>query len=400
MEFRFEYHPGTISYGPIAGLGEELGRIGVEDALVVCGRTVGSTPAVMDPVRAGLGDRLGGVFAGTTPDKHLGTAVEAAERLTDLDADAVVGLGGGSSLDLAKVTAVVAGSDRPVEDLVADLAERGGIAVPESVPPVVAVPTTLAGADCSQMAGVSASPEAVERATGRREPAGGGVSDPRLMPLVLWYDPDLFRTTPDGVLCGSAMNGFDKAVEAPYARAAIPITDATASRALSMLSSALPRLGEGDRDDRTMRDAVVGTVLAQYGASRPDAVTLSVIHAFGHGLRDAGLQQGVGHAVVAPHALRHLFGAVDGRRELLAAGLGVDADGLDDDAVDEAVVEAVATVRDGLGLPATLRAVDGPDREDLPAVARAVAGDGLLDNAPPGLGLDAEAALEVLEAAW
>ena len=198
-----------------------------------------------------------------------------------------------------------------------DLSLRDGdVAVPEGdLLPVAAVPTTLAGADLSMVAGITARRDA--------ELVRGGAYDERLMPSTLLYDPELFRTTPHGVLCGSAMNGFDKAVETAYASTATPITDGTAVRALRLLSRGLPALGDGDRDAGTMRDAVVGTVLAQYGCSRADGLTLSLIHAFGHGIaRGYDVQQGGAHGIIAPHALRHLFERVDGRRNLLAEPLG------------------------------------------------------------------------------
>jgi len=56
--FRFEYDPATLRYAPdaVRSLGTELDEQGYDRALVVCGTTVGETPAVMDPVRDGLCD--------------------------------------------------------------------------------------------------------------------------------------------------------------------------------------------------------------------------------------------------------------------------------------------------------------------------------------------------------
>ncbi|MFB6135514.1 MAG: iron-containing alcohol dehydrogenase family protein [Halobacteriaceae archaeon] len=399
---RFEYDPGVVVHGRgrVASLGEELDRRGLERALVVCGRTVGSTRAVVEPVERGLGDRLAGVFARTTPEKLLRTAVDAAAAFREADADALVGLGGGSSLDVATVASALAtpGDERSYGELARELAATGTVAVPDGdPPPVVAVPTTLAGAGLSQGAGVNAAP----RDGGLDEPASGGVSDPRLFPAAAFYDPDLFATTPPDVLAGSAMNGFDKGVETLYARAATPVTDATATRGLSLLREALPALGRDPGDGRALERVVEGTLLVQYGVSRPDATTLSVLHAFGHGLRRrGGVQQGVAHAVVAPAVLRYVFERVDGRRGLLADALGVPRADRSDAEVAAGVVGAVAGVRDALGLPARLRAVEGVERDDLPAVAAAVAGDGLLENCPPGLDPTAEDALAVLRRAW
>ena len=392
--FRFDYRPGTIRYGSecVADLGAELDGVGADRALVVAGETTGTTPKVVDPVREGLGDRLVGVFAGTTPNKRIGTAIEAAERLAATDADAVVALGGGSSLDVARIATAIAAGEASGDEVRETFAETGGVASPDGeLLPIAAVPTTLAGADLSMVAGITA------RRDG--ELVRGGAYDERLMPSTLLYDPELFRTTPHGVLCGSAMNGFDKAVETAYALTATPITDGTAVRSLRLLSRGLPALGDGDRDDGTMHDAVVGTVLAQYGCSRADGLTLSLIHAFGHGIaRGYDVQQGGAHAIIAPHALRYLFERVDGRRDLLADGLGVGTERADDTA--EAVVGRVVEVRDALGLPARLREVEDMSESDLPDVAADVANDGFMPNCPEGLEPTADELEAVLREAW
>ncbi|ELZ28023.1 alcohol dehydrogenase, class IV [Halogeometricum pallidum JCM 14848] len=390
--YRFEFDAPVIRSrrGAAADLAAELEEQGLERALVVCGSTVGETPAVMDPVTEGLGDRLAGVFAETTPEKRLGTAYDGLAAARERDADAVVGLGGGSSLDVAKMVSLLSAVERPPEEVGEELVESGTVTVPSGdLLPVVAVPTTLAGAEMSNVAGVTASPE-----TGPvDEPASGGVADPKLTPRAVVYDPELFATTPKNVLAASAMNGFDKGIETLYASNATPVTDATASRGLGLLEPGLRRLGESDPDPETLAPVVEGTMLVQYGVSRPDGVTLSIIHAFGHGLtRTYDVQQGAAHAVVVPHVLRYLFEKVDGRRELLAESLGVGR------AADPAaaVVDAVERVRDALSLPSGLRDVDGPDPSEFDAVAEDIVNDSFLANAPDGLDPTADEVAAVL----
>ncbi len=407
--FRFAYDAPAIRCGrdAVAGLAAELASHGLERALVVCGKTVGSTDAVMGPVREGLDDRLAGVFAGTTPAKRLSTAADGLDALADHDADVVVAVGGGSSLDTGKAIGVLAGRvaaasddgregdrDAVLAEVGREFAETGTIDVPEDgVVPVVAVPTTLAGADISQGAGLAAGPEGdfVD------EEVGGGVSDPQLMPAAVVVDSALLETTPEGVLAASAMNGFDKGIETLYARSATPITDATAIRGLSVFRDGLLAFGDGNREPWVFDALARGIVLVQYGVSRPGETTLSLIHAFGHGLTRTGdLQQGAAHAVIVPHALAFLFDRVCGRRELLTEALGVEETA--DPAA--AVVEAVRAVRDALGLPRRLRDVDGPDREEFADVAAAVLDDAFMANVPEELDATPEDIEGVLDAAW
>ncbi|MFA9501650.1 iron-containing alcohol dehydrogenase family protein [Natrinema sp. H-ect1] len=396
--FRFDYQPPTIRFGSGCAddLAAELEAQGLERALVVCGSTVGSTPDVIDPVREGLGDRLAGVFDETTPQKRLATAVEGRERLRAADADALVALGGGSSLDVATVISVLAAGDRTHEEVAAEFAETGTIAVPdEGLVPIVTVPTTLAGADLSMVAGVTAAPDS----SPVDEEIGGGISDPDLMPTAAVYDPELVATTPDAILAGSAMNGFDKGIETLYASNATPVTDATARSGLETLADGLRAFGDGDRGIETVETILEGIVLVQYGISRPGETTASIVHAFGHALtRTDTVQQGAAHGIVVPHALAYCFeqDGVDARAGMLATALGVD------DAADHgaAVVEAVTEIRDALGLPARLRDVDGPGPEEFTAVAEAVLADPFMANAPPGLEPTVAEIEGILEAAW
>lgn len=391
-DYRFAYEPGAVRYGEGAAgdLDDELEALGAERALVVAGQTVGTTPEVIDPVREGLGDRLAGVLAETTPDKLVSTALDVVEAMEETGADALVGLGGGSSIDVSKAAAAIASKGGVDPDAVgAEMEETGTIAVEGETPPVVAVPTTLAGADLSQVAGINADPATCPV----ENPVDGGVSDPALMSAAVVGDPELVATTPAGILTASAMNGFDKGVETLYTSAATPFTDATAIRGLDVLVDALPALGERVTVE-TAAPSLEGLLLVQYGISRPDGGTLGLIHAFGHGLTAySDIQQGAAHAVIAPHALRYLFGEVEGRRELLAEGLGVG------DAGDpaEAVVKAVAEVRDGLGLPARLRDTQGPEPDQFEDVARAVVDDPLIVNLPEGLELTVEDMVGILE---
>jgi alcohol dehydrogenase len=192
------------------------------------------------------------------------------------------------------------------------------------------------------------------------------------------------------------MNGFDKGIETLYARLRTPITDATALRGLGLLVEGLPTLAR-NRERWDLDSILRGLVLVQYGISRPDGTTLSLVHALGHGVKaHADIHQGVAHAVLAPHALAYLFERVDGRRELLAEALNVPA------ATDpvQGTITAVESVRDSLGLPSRLRDLGGIDRSTFDAIAQTTVDDALIENVPPGLDPERAEIRTVLEAAW
>jgi len=395
--FRFAYDPGTLLYGEriTAELEHELARHDLSRALVVCGETVGATEPVVGPVREGLGERLVGVFDRTSANKYLSTALAGAERVQSEDIDVLVGLGAGSSLDTAKLVGVLAGHDHPA-DAAREMVEDGTVHLPDGeLLPLVTVPTTLAGADMSMVAGTRLT---LDPDTPDEEIEAAGVSSSRLAPLAGVYDPRLFEHTPTSVLTKSAMNGFDKGIEMIYGRDHTAVTDATASHGVRLLAQGLPTLGT---DAPAFEDIVRGIMLVQYGLSTASTYRASLIHAFGHGFsRGYDVTQGVVHAILAPHVLAYLFEQVDGRRELLAEALDIDTASRSGERLAAAIVEEVTAVRDGMDLPGRLRSIDGPERDHFPEIAEAILADDFMDNVPEALDPGADDIEGVLRAAW
>lgn len=387
--FEFDYEGVDIIYGreSISGLGTYLKEQGVSDALVVCGSNVGSNNDLMDPVTEGLGDTLAGVFDETAPDKLIETAYDGIDAMRETNADVLVGVGGGSSLDIARQISVFEADGRSLTAI--KKAARNGKFEPSNpeyeLTPIVLVPTTFAGADISFGSVVEILP-AEESPTGLTLTGGGSID-----PTGVFYDPDLFETTPMIAITGSAMNGFNKGLERIYSNRSTPITDATAIRGLQMLQAGLPNL---PGDTVAMERAVVGIILVQF------ARRLSIIHAFAHGYtRRYPVQQGKIHGILAPHVLRYIFDQVDARRRVLAEGFEIDSESLSDEEVAEAIVTEVAAVRDALNLPTQLREIEVID-DDFRDTAEFIMNDRILIQGPDGLDPTTEEIEILLQEAW
>lgn len=392
--FEYEHEGSQLIYGRgcVDRLREVLDAHGLERALVVTGHNVGANRDVMDPIEAGLGDALAGVFDETTPAKLADTAYDGIDAMADVGPDVLVGVGGGSSLDIARQMSVFSATGRSLADLREEAGETGAvdIAPPDGpLTPVVAVPTTFAGADIS-------SGGSIEVLSAEESPTPHPVrTSGSNWPIAMFYDPNLFETTPPGALAGSAMNGFNKGIETPYARSATPITDGTAVHGLRHLREGLVRFGEGEHAGEAMERAIVGIILVQFERR------VSIVHAFGHGFsRRYDVQQGDVHAIVVPHVLRYLFEKVDGNRRLLAQGLGVDTEGMDDSEVAAAVVREVERVRDALDLPTRLRDLRGTKEAHLPDIAAFILDDPPMAQAPADLNPTAAELEAVLREAW
>ncbi len=397
--FTFEYAPPAIHQGPgvVDGLDDVLADNGSSRALIVTDGTLAEIPDVMEPIRTGLGTSHVRTCDAVTPPKYIASAVSGAEMVEELGADAIVAVGGGSSLDVAKQIRVLVGYDDSPEAVAERFVREEAVTTPPSdvsFIDMIAIPTTLPGADISQVAGVNLSldPEGQEK----RDVPSDGFSDPRLMPTAVFHDLELFRTTPDHILARSAMNGFDKGIEMLYTRHHNPITDGVAVRGVRLLSEHLPAIHDNETSDADLAGMLRGIAAAQYGLSSPRHYRASIIHSFGHAIqRDYEVQQGVAHAIAAPHVLEDLFEQVDGRRELVGEALDVTPP---DDVAG--IVDAVAAVRDALELPSQLRTLEGVDRDDIPDLAAAVIADPFMDAAPRELNAEQSEIEDVFRAMW
>ena len=398
--FDFEYVPTGVVFGRgcVDSIAEKLVDRGVSRVLLVCGTNVGANRSVIEPVSAGIGDRLVDVFAETTPGKEIGTVLDGVDRMREMDVDCVVAVGGGSSMNVARAMCLVEALGRSRDDIVRESRETGAVPTPEESTPLtpnVLVPTTMAGADLTYDGGIRIPPEATPDRPNEEEWHSGSTSDPRLMPTMVFFDPALFATTPVDVLTSSAMNGFNKGIETVYSRSTNPLSEAHALRGLQYLHEGLPELRTASSEDDALDQAVIGTILVQYGRKT------NFVHTFGNGLSSRyDVQQGTVHGIVAPHALRHIFENVDARRNLLARALDIDPSGRSDEQIASAIVDEVVALRDALGLPSWLRDVDGLERGHLPTVAETIVENRKHARNPPGLNPTTEDVLGVLRASW
>jgi maleylacetate reductase len=282
---------------------------------------------------------------------------EAATLARELEADGLVGLGGGSAIDTCK--AVVGEAAR---DPQATLCCK-----------VIAVPTTYAGAEWTSFFGMLLGP-------GRK----GGGSDERARPAGAIYDPALTVGLPLAETVGTAMNALAHCAEAYYAPARSDRGDRHADCGATALSHALPIVAADPA-------GIYGRTRLLEGAMRAAMALGEAGLAFGHALAQAiggryGLPQGHMNAICLPAALRFNEPAVPEAVARFARALG------GDDA--SARLEELAALG---GFPLRLRDHGVPEA-DLQGLAEAAAArPGSQANPRP---VTAEDALAVLSTVW
>lgn len=322
-------------------LGEELDGLGRARALLL------ADPGTegLDAARGALGERLAGEW--DTIEAHVPVErVEQAGALArDVAADALVAVGGGSTIGLAKALA-----------LRLDL-------------PIVAVPTTYAGSEMTPIYGTS---RGLIKTTG---------SDPRVRPRVVLYDPELTVSLPTAVTAGSGLNALAHCVEGLYAEQPAPVVRAVAAEGVRQLVAGLPGACADPQDLEARGQCLTGAYLAGMSIAAGVALHHKLCHALGGNSRAA---HGDLNAVVLPHALAFNAPAAPLAADTIADALGVEdpAAGLYDLAAQ-------------LGAPTSLQAI-GVASEQLPAIARAATGKPFYNPRP----VSYQAVLDLLEAAY
>lgn len=393
-QFEYTYDQTQLIYGTgcVAELGARLEKEGLDQAVVVCGNNVGSNTELMETIREGLDKHFVEIFDETRPDKPIQNAFDGLEVVKATNADVIVAVGGGSSIDVARMMSVLDSDGRPLQELRTEAQENGTIRPVtggDEILPVVVIPTTFAGADISAGGSLMVS-DTDEPPTGEVQRVR--IDDERAKPVQAWYDPELFETTPRGAIDGSAMNGFDKGLETIYASGSHPITDATAVRGLQFMRDGFL---SPERNRVAIKKAIVGLILVQFERQT------SIIHAVGHGFaRRYPVQQGKIHAVMAPHVLEDLFNHVDAKRYVLAHGLQIDTTSLTPDQIADEVVSEVTRIRDSLNVPTQLQEIDPLSRDDFTRVAEFIVDDYPMERTPEGYDPSVQQIESLLDEAW
>jgi alcohol dehydrogenase class IV len=208
--------PATVLFGPgqRRQLGRLASRLGAHILVVTDERLGGSDElAEMKADLQGQGLRVS-VFAEALPDLPRSTIQEVASRFAGDRPDALVGLGGGSCMDLAKACSVVLKHGGDVRDYF------GEFAVPGPGLPVITVPTTGGtGAEVTSLAIVFDDERKMKMA----------IADPSIEPTIAIIDPELTLTCPPGLTAATAADALSHLVEGFTARPKNPSADQLAS---------------------------------------------------------------------------------------------------------------------------------------------------------------------------
>ena len=249
---------------------------------------------MLDAVQSGMGERCAGVFEGVVAHSPIASVEAAASELKRLDADAVVALGGGSSIVTARAGSILAAENKDPRSLCTSRDASGKLHSPKLLAPKLPqliVPTT------PTTAMVKAGAAVFDPATGERL----ALFDPKTRAHSIFIHPELIKSAPRDLLVNASLNTFAMAIEGLVSRSGDPIADALLMHAMRLIAQHLPskKLTE-DLDARG--DLMLAAVLCGQGTDYAAAgITTVVGHAIGASYH---MDNGVANAIVLAHVLR------------------------------------------------------------------------------------------------
>lgn len=346
-----------IAYGNRVHLGEdalrelapELALAGVARPLLVTDAGVAAA-GLLAPLLAALPrDMAVAVHAEVPPNPDEAAVRVALEAFRRHRADGVLGLGGGSPLDLAKAVALLA--THPDAPLAHYAVVEGGLArITAAAAPVLAIPTTAGtGSEVSRGA-------LIVVADGRKLSVGS----PHLIPRAAFCDPRMTAGLPPGLTAATGMDALAHCIETLCSPRDNPVADAIARDGLRRGWLALPRAVAVGSDLAARREMMLSSL--QGALAFPKG--LGAVHALSHALggHPARPHHGTLNAILLPGVLRFNAPALPGVIPVLAEAMGLPAEA-------DAIAGAIAALCRHLGLPSGLAAL-GIGADDLPAAAR------------------------------
>ena len=293
------------------------------------------------------------IFDQTIPDLPISSIEACVEQVADFAPDVVIGIGGGSSMDMAKVVAVLLTHGGDVRTY------YGEFAVPGPVIPLIAVPTTSG-------TGSEVTPVAV--VADEERGAKVGIASPHLIPLIAVCDPELTVTCPPGLTACSGADALTHAVEAftTLARPSDPLlTEQHVFVGKNILSDHFARLAVTnvfrflerayrDGADVEAREGVMLAALAA-GCAFGTAGTAAA-HALQYPVGNlTHTAHGDGVATLLPFVMQYNRPSCVGAFAELARAVGL-PDGTPDD-MSQAFIDAVADLLTRVGIPQSLAAL-------------------------------------------
>ncbi len=301
------------------------------------------------------------VFDGGEPEPSVESALRTLERARRYHPDVIVGLGGGSNMDLAKVTAAAFSHGGSPADYF------GWDRIPGPVVPLVCVPTTSGtGSEVSHAAVLTDTANAMKVST---------LSN-YLRPAIAVVDPELTLSCPAKVTADSGIDALTHAIEACTAvdfqsmdlsenetaayEGRTPVGECLAEKAMALIGKHLVTAVREPGNREAREGMSLAATLAGMAFSN---CAVAVVHALEYPMGgELHVSHGAGNGLLLPFVMRFNLPERRATFARIATLLGEDTSGRNEVAAAELAISAVEKMKREIGIPERIRDIGG--RED------------------------------------
>ena len=281
------------------------------------------------------------IYSDIKPNPTIENVQNGVEAIKKAEADCIVAIGGGSSMDTAKAIGIIITNPE-----FADVRSLEGVA-PTKNPcvPIIAVPTT---------AGTAAEVTINYVITDAEKDRKMVCVDVHDIPVVAVVDPDMMSTMPKGLTAATGMDALTHAIEGYITKGAWELSDMFHIKAIEIIAKSLR--GAVDNTDEGREGMALGQYIAGMGFSN---VGLGIVHSMAHPLGALyDTPHGVANAIILPTVMEYNAEATGEKYRDIAKAMGVegvDAMSLAD--ARKAAIDAVKQLSVDVGIPADLKEI-------------------------------------------
>jgi alcohol dehydrogenase class IV len=293
------------------------------------------------------------IFDGVEPDPRIEVVEKSVQFAKKEGIDLIIGFGGGSSLDIAKVTSILITNPGKIDSFFGvDLVPNSGI-------PVILIPTTAGtGSEVTPIAILSDTKEKLKK----------GIVSAYLFPEVAIVDPKLTIGLPPSVTAFTGMDALTHAIEAYYSINATDLSDLLAFRAMELISKNI-RMAFAHGENLVVRSNMMeGSLLAGIAFANAG---VGAVHAFAYPLGgEFHLAHGLTNTLMLPYVMRYNILGCPHKFAQMANAFGEKVEGISELVGAEIAVRFVERLSNDLRVPRRLRDVEIPE-DAIPRLAEA-----------------------------
>ncbi len=338
----------------VTKVGEEAKRLKTKNILVVTDENI-EKAGLLDKVKAPLdAEKLKYyVYKIPTAEPTMSSAKAITDHVRKNKYDLVIGVGGGSCMDSAKLAAIMATNKGDVESYCAS-ATRAPEPLTEDALPKILIPTTAGtGSEASNTLVI----------------IDGGyktwITDAKVLADVAIVDPLMTLTCPPRMTAGSGMDALSHLAEAVMVRKWHPISDAIALKGISLVAQNLRKAYYDGNNLEARWGMSLAAMLGGWVIGFPWVGGPATI---GHCIAEAlgpkwNVPHGVSCAICLPYAMKYNLPATPERIRLIGEAMGVETEGLNDYEAAEEAVRAVAELACDVNISLALKDYKVPKDE-------------------------------------